>query len=184
MKRPAPPGGSNPRRDAGVTLLELVVAMALFAMVALIGMQALRLSLRYQDDLARVSAEQAQLETALGLLRHDLEAALQIAPDARARRTELPLLLAGVPLLEDPARSVLAEVRWSYDPVANHLLRAALNDPDQGAPQVILTGVNALDIALLSDTGWVLPQEAGPTPRGYEIRLDTTRGPLRIVVIK
>lgn len=168
------------RRDAGVTLLELVVALALFAMVALIGMQALRLSLRYQEDLARVSQEQSELAFALGLLRHDLEAALQLAPERRAGKDSLPLLIAGVPALDDPAQTRLEEVIWQYDSAAGHLLRRVPDEPDQR----LLGNISAFDVALLTKDGWERLQPGIETPRAYEVRLTTAQGPLRLVVVK
>ena len=58
--------------EAGLTLLELVVAMAIFALVAVMGMQALSGALRLRDDLAGRAARVSDLSYGLALLRYDL----------------------------------------------------------------------------------------------------------------
>ena len=57
-------GGLKVRRDQGITLIELIVAMALFALVAVMGLQALNGMLRSRDRLSDMADETAGLSTA------------------------------------------------------------------------------------------------------------------------
>jgi len=63
---------THPPRDTGLSLLELVVAMALFALVAVMGLQLLTGTLRIRDRLEIASTETGDLSRALALLRADL----------------------------------------------------------------------------------------------------------------
>lgn len=183
MKRRGAPHSDRPRaNDAGITLLELVVSIALFSMVALIGLQALRMSLLYQERLVQVSAQTAQLDAALSLIRHDLEAALSLAPDQPIGPTELPLHLVGLPSLASPAQSTSLNVLWRYDPQRRTLVRERLETPQDS--QTVLSKISSLQFAVLGDEGWVSPVKTIDQPRGYEMRAQTGQGPLRILVVK
>ena len=59
-------------RDRGMTLIELVVAMAVFALVAVMGLQALSGTLRQRDRAQAQATEAAVLAQGLALLRHDM----------------------------------------------------------------------------------------------------------------
>ena len=63
-------------RDRGLTMIELVAAMAVFALVAIMGLQALTGSLRMRDALSARADGSLALEQALALLRQDMGAAL------------------------------------------------------------------------------------------------------------
>ena len=184
MSRPFPKSSARPPRDAGTTLLELVVALALFSTVALIGMQALRPSLPYQEDLSRASAQMAELDYAIGLLRHDFESAQSLAPRRSANAAALPLRLVGVPQLGALGQSTQVDVLWSYDAVRQQLNRHHLSDltPNQTPP--VLSGVLDFEFGVLTGQGWESPQTGIAAPRAYEVRLRTDRGPLRILVVK
>jgi general secretion pathway protein J len=58
----------------GLTLIELVVAMAVFALVAVMGLQSLSGSLRMRDRLVTIADDTADLGQATALLRNDLAA--------------------------------------------------------------------------------------------------------------
>ncbi|MDU8912178.1 type II secretion system protein GspJ [Aestuariicoccus sp. MJ-SS9] len=64
------------RRDRGLTLIELVAAMAVFALIAVMGLQALTGSLRMRDALASRAEAATDLALATALLRQDLSGAL------------------------------------------------------------------------------------------------------------
>ena len=61
-------------RDRGLTLIELVVAMAVFALVAVMGLQSLSGSLRMRDGLTARAEDSAALAQAIAVLRNDLSA--------------------------------------------------------------------------------------------------------------
>lgn len=67
----APP---NKGCDTGLTLIELVAAMAIFALIAVMGLQSLTATLRTRDRLADMSHANAALSLPLALLRGDLTA--------------------------------------------------------------------------------------------------------------
>ena len=56
-------------RDRGLTLIELVVAMAVFALVAVMGLQSLSGSLRMRDGLTARAEDSAALAQAIAVLR-------------------------------------------------------------------------------------------------------------------
>lgn len=66
------------RADAGLTLIELVVAMSVFALVAIMGLQSLTGTLRGRDRAAVFAEQSIALGQAVGLLRQDLAAALPV----------------------------------------------------------------------------------------------------------
>ena len=61
-------------RDRGLSLIELVAAMAIFALVAVMGAQALGGMIRLRQGIAARSAEAAALDRTASLLRADLAA--------------------------------------------------------------------------------------------------------------
>ncbi|WP_397544517.1 prepilin-type N-terminal cleavage/methylation domain-containing protein [Roseovarius salis] len=194
--RPSRPG---PR---GFTLLELVVAMALFALVSVMALQALSGALHQRQVLERVDARDAEILRTLTLLRRDLkhlvplgfqsplgeiENAFAPAPD------RLGLTLGGQPggNGEDAQASPGAGFRrvvWQLDPEAGTLSRRVwpvLNprDPEQLGPErVHLTGVRAMRI-LPEPQPDGDPLLVNSLPRQIEVELQTDRaGPLRVVV--
>ena len=58
--------------DTGLSLIELVVAMALFAMVAIMGLQSLTGTMRISERLTQIDSDTAELGNAVALLRNDL----------------------------------------------------------------------------------------------------------------
>ncbi len=97
--------------DRGISLIELVAAMAIFALVAVMGTQALTGMIRLREDLATRSDRAADLAYSSSMLRADLSALVPMLfyPPGRAaprsalsyethdNRTTLALSLAGQP---------------------------------------------------------------------------------------
>ncbi|KMK64006.1 type II secretion system protein J [Puniceibacterium sp. IMCC21224] len=82
----------------GLTLIELVVSMAIFALVATMGLQALTGALRMRDRLIATEAGSAELAYALGLLRQDLAALTPMIfhpPGAGGPRSSIDLTPGG-----------------------------------------------------------------------------------------
>lgn len=65
-------------RDAGLTLIELVAAMAIFATIAVMGLQSIGVAVRQQERLAAVDHASQSLGNALGQIRGDLDAAMPL----------------------------------------------------------------------------------------------------------
>lgn len=85
-------GRTGSSTDRGLSLIELVVAMAIFALVAVMGTQALTGMLRMRDVLTTRSEETAALAQAISLLRADLSAMapmLFYPPERSAPRSAL-----------------------------------------------------------------------------------------------
>jgi general secretion pathway protein J len=68
------PKADEMKPDAGFTLFELVAAMAIFALVAIMGLQILTMTLRQRDQLAALDRRAAEVGVALTLLRSDMSA--------------------------------------------------------------------------------------------------------------
>ena len=118
--------------DRGLTLIELVVAMAIFALVAVMGLQALTGAMRMRDRLTQIDSETAELGLALGLLRNDLRALVPLlfhmpsggtASALELRGPVLGLSLAGQPDLPPGPGPGLQRAEWRLDPAAGTLSR-------------------------------------------------------------
>lgn len=133
--RPARRPAAHPA-PRGLTLIELVAALAVFALVATLGLQALTGTLRLRDRLALLAAETAALAPGLALLRRDLGglvpmlfhppaggSASALALDAGGR--VLALSVSGQPDLPAGRGLGLARVEWRLDPARRQLLRRA-----------------------------------------------------------
>lgn len=160
------------RRDAGITLLELVVALALFSMVAVMGLTALRGALRAQDVLEQADARTLQTAEALTLLRGDIEAMIPLtfAPPGGGPAEPalvdggdfLALSIGGQPGLPGEQAPGLARVVWRHDPGAGLLTRQVWRtlrpaDARAAGPEVVmLEGVSRLSTRVfLDDQGWL-----------------------------
>lgn len=179
------------RRDLGLTLIELIAAMAIFALVAVMGLQALTGALRMRDRLDGMAQDAGDLGLGLGLLRNDLSAMMPLLfhPPGGGTRSGLDLSGNGLVLSFSiggqadlpPVDSLgLHRVEWRLDPGRQVLLRRAwpvLTPADSRAagPEVIyLTGVRALSVrSYWPQLGWVPGVESGaprvaPAPGGAD----------------
>lgn len=161
------------RGTKGLTLLELVVAMAIFALVAVMGLQALTGALRMRDRLAGIDTDTAELGFALGLLRRDMGALVPLVfyPPGAAPRSALDpgpggrslgLSLAGQPDLQPVPGPGLQRVEWRLDPATNELRRRVwptlypAGAGDVAPDMVVLRGVRGLSLRTYwPDPGWV-----------------------------
>lgn len=169
-------------RDRGLTLLELVAATAIFALVAVMAMQALSGGLAQRRVIERVDGTQAELLRTLTLLRQDLEARVPLAHlpatgPAQAALMALPgggfaLSRGGAPALPGRAGDGFARVTWRVDAGAGRLTRRSQPLTGPGDPA-------APEVALMAEvTGLRLI----PRAAGIEVVIDTRRwGPLRVV---
>lgn len=160
------------KRDRGLTLLELVAAMALFALVAVMGLQSLTATLRGSDRLGQVADQTAELSDALALLRGDMASVVpmffyppQAAPLAAVWQSDteevIALSLAGQPSLA-PRATDHHRVEWRHDAEGRQLIRRHWPTllpaaPGQRTPEMrVLEGVTGLTLrSYWTGTGWV-----------------------------
>jgi len=201
----APSTARCPRRAArGFTLLELVVALALFALVSVMALQVLTGALHQRRVLERSAAQGAEVLRTLTLLRRDLEHLVPLpfrsplgeeAPAYAPGEDRLALSVGGQPRLPpatpaDGEEAGFQRVIWRHDPEAGTLSRrvwGVLNprDPEQiGDETVHLTGVRELRVAPAEAPG----AETAPVtalPRQIEVVIDTAQtGTLRVLVTR
>ncbi len=160
-------------RQSGLTLIELVVVMAVFALVAVMGVQALSAMLIQRDALSARAQKERDLLYATGLLRRDLGQALPLLffpPDeapprsALAERTNAGAgfsLSTAVPRPNGQPPG-LGRVAWWVDPDSAQLMRQGWPtlwpvSADQAGPAVVvLDGVDGLELrSYWSGVGWI-----------------------------
>ena len=171
-------------RDRGLSVIELVAAMAIFALVAVMGAQALGGMIRLRQGIAARSAEAAALDRTASLLRADLAAVVPMLfyPPGRAapqsalsfRNGVLALSAGGQPGLDSSAASTPGLQRIEWQLAGGQLSRrfwTALTPASAAArqPQMpVLDGVTGLHLrSYWEGTGWrggVQPLALPPAP--------------------
>nr|WP_235439132.1 GspJ family type II secretion system protein [Candidatus Rhodobacter lobularis] len=182
-------------------MLELVAVMAIFSLVALIGVQVMQASLRNAERLSAVSDESAGLAHGLAMLRLDLESAVPrgfVAPEGTHRDAFLTApsgveLSIGGLSRSAPGATGFGRVQWRLDPGAGRLIRRVWTDlqpgPERPPEQGYLSDIRGFQIETYQVLGGWRPGYA-PDPRnpdalplGARITLDHARlGPLEIMV--
>lgn len=169
MRRRDGKGGAG-----GFTLIELVVAMAIFALVAVMGLQALSGMLRQRERAADFARASADLGRAAGLIRRDLSAALPMLfypPEGRAQSAVygLPgdagfaLTVANTrPYAPLGAAGLALRVEYRWDAEAGRLWRREwqtawpASAAARGPEMEVLTGVTGLRLrSYWTGIGWV-----------------------------
>lgn len=173
------------RTDRGLTLLELVAATAIFALVAVMATQALTGGLIQRRALGGTAEQAAALARTLALLRQDLAAAVPLPhlPAAGPRGAPLePLPTGGFALSRAAPDGGFARVVWRVDPGRSELIRATAPLTGAGSPEAgeaLLPGVTAIRLTPRGEA----PE--GELPPGLEAVIDTAdRGTLRVVVAR
>ncbi len=182
----------------GLTLIELVVAMAIFALVAVMGLQSLTGSMRMRDRLLTLDAQTGALGQTLALLRHDLQALVPMlfyppggsprsAIDLSRDGGTLSLSLDGQPVLPPQTGPGMARAQWHHDPATARLSRqvwptlfpasAAVAAPDV----VALEGVTALRLrSYWEGIGWVPGVQSTVPVAAAELGSDSDGGQSRV----
>lgn len=179
------------RRERGLTLVELVVSMAIFALVATLGLQALTGTLRVRDRVADDVEAVAALGFATSLLRRDLSALVPLldAPRSDAPGSaiaaprpgrELALSLGGQPRIGTGGGFARATWQVAPDGTLRRAFRPTLAplDPVPGTWMPLLDGVRSLSVrSHWPDAGWVAGT-APPVPPGSRPEpVDSDAGP-------
>ncbi len=183
------------RRDTGFSLLELVVVLAIFAMVALIGTQVIRATVTTDRRLSALSESGEELAVALALLRRDLGAAIGIGfitPSGAGERAlrvgadGFSLSVGGLAGLPGSSAG-LGRVVWRLDPGSGQLTRRVWTTLAPGSDRaaspevVVLTDVTGIAVqSFTPETGWQPGYAADPRtpdalPHGLRVRLDHRR---------
>ena len=207
MSAPNPPRRAQ---DRGLTLLELVAVLSIFAMVAVMGLQALGGMMRARDRITDADEKAAALSRGLVLLRNDLKsvAALAFWPpesieaepaflDQSADEGRLAFSTSGQPVLPDDQAAGQSRVIWRYDREDERLIRQVwpvLRPASEAAlaPEtVIFDNIASFRVSAYAGleegwvAGWGVP---GPLPRpnlpdAVDIQFDSdVYGPLRVMV--
>ncbi|WP_297774250.1 type II secretion system protein GspJ [uncultured Roseovarius sp.] len=196
--------------DRGLTLLELVAVLSIFALVAVMGLQSLSGMMHARDRLAEADEQAAALARGLTLLREDLKSAdaaafwppATIEPqpaflDFSAAQGWFALTTAGRAVLPEMQAAGQARVIWRHDREAERLTRQAwpvLRPASDAAllPETTvferIAGLRLRAYASLEE-GWVagwgqpdLPLRPA-LPKAIEVDLESSAyGPLRVVV--
>ena len=184
------PASASASRSRGFSLLEVLVALALFAIAMGLAYGGLDAVVRARAQLTEQADALAALQRAVGLLDRDLRSAVARPVRQGDLRVEAALVLdadglaltrAGYSNRLAQARSELERVRWYRDGDALQRLRLPALDRTPGGVldgEAVLAGVQRLDIEALGADGrwsprWPL-QGGSPTtlPRALRVRLE------------
>lgn len=174
----------------GFSLLEMLVAVALFAVASALAWGGLRALVQAQEQSAEVSARLGRLQFAMGLIERDVMGAARRgvrdaygatrpAFEGAAQRMELTRYGHANPLRLP--RAELERVAWTRRDDQLLRLRWPVLDRAPGTrsiEDVLLDGVDSLDLVFLDDRGrehrqWPPPNGSfGPLPRGLRLTLE------------
>lgn len=160
------------RSDTGLSLIELVVALSIFTLVAVMGSQALTGMLRNRDIILEHVDDNAALSRALTLLRADLSAIVPMAfyppnrqsPQSalRFRGQTLSISVAGQPafLTDGSIDDGFHRVEWSLDENGltrrNWVTLTPLDTSSKSTDQQVLSNVRDLRIrSYVTGRGWI-----------------------------
>ena len=171
---------SRTTKQQGFTLIEVMIAMAIFAMLSLLAYQILSASVKNSEIAQEHTARLNEIQTAFSLLERDLiqilprqsntEEAFLSTTEASLRFTTIGSYAAAEPL----SASDLAQVEWS---ITDHALTRSVNpqpspslsDASTLSTLTMLTGVRTLHWRFYS-TGWTDRwSEASTFPAAIEL---------------
>ncbi len=187
-------------RASGVTLLELTVVLAIFALISVMALQALRGAIRSEARLEAHAGETADLARVLTRLRHDLQAAVPLAftdPQGgdRAALVVSPggagfaLSLGGQASLGGASEAPgLRRVEWLFDRAEGRLARrvwltlSPARTARPGPAIVQMDGIDSVAVTVFGPGGtwqatWPPNTDVGPTtlPRALRVRIESRR---------
>jgi len=194
----------------GLTLVELVAALAIFSLVAIMGLQTLSGMMRARDGTTDAASDAAALSRGLVLLRADLKAAADlpfwppeaVAPeppllDLSAEEGRFAISTEARPVLPDQQAAGTERVIWRHDRRGERLLRTAwpvlrpASDAARSPETVIFEDVGGLRLRAYASPeegwigGWGQDTEAARPglPLAVEVIVESERyGALRVLV--
>ncbi|OLF51917.1 type II secretion system minor pseudopilin GspJ [Pseudomonas chlororaphis] len=188
------------RRQQGFTLLEVLIAMALFSLLGLACYQLLERMMHTDRRIHQHELQLRRLQRAVGIFERDLTQAVAYPVDASSARQALigeaeriQLVRSGWSNPQQQARSDLQLVshRWS-DGQWLREYRSPVNDPAQAggaAQQLLLDGVRLERLRYIDAKGqahanWPVGQAPLSLPQAIEVEFDAPGYPgLRRVIL-
>jgi general secretion pathway protein J len=164
----------NTPNDRGMTLMELIVVLAVFGLVAILSLQALSGTLRHRDRLVEIDTKTASITTMLSLLRSDLHAAAPLlfyAPDGSIQsalvinpsQTQLEFSVSGRVDLPGEMSARTGRVIWRYDASQGQLVRQSwpvlipANVTSLSPELVMAEGITNIEVRTLDpNLGWII----------------------------
>ncbi|HUE78646.1 MAG TPA: type II secretion system minor pseudopilin GspJ [Sphingomicrobium sp.] len=186
----------NTPGDAGFTLVEMLVALTIFALLAAAGVGILRASVDTQSAVDQKLAEVGAVGRLHALLASDLgQAALRPTRDSGGERPAfigdargMQLVRAGWSNPDGEARSNLQRVEWRFEPAGlARIGHRRLDGGDDGQPAILARSLDQVAFRYRSLSGdWTSVWQstpAEPLPAAVELSLQATgQAALRIVV--
>ncbi|ACG77074.1 type II secretion system protein J [Phenylobacterium zucineum HLK1] len=175
----------------GFTLVEMMVALLIFGLVAAAGVAIMRFSVDNQQVVRAHTHRLAELQRARAMLKADLAQAAQRPVRDAAGRPALRSFSGGEQRTGGPLLALVrrgwdnpdADPRASLQTVEYRLnggrlerrARPALDGAELGPPQVLLSGVRDARVAFLVRGQWIEALPNGPRqPLPQAVRLDLT----------
>jgi len=137
-----------------LSVLELVVAVAIFAVAALTGTEVLHATLSVDRQMQARHRQTEEVALTLMLARRDLRNALTLLPDSPGDPVvDVRLTAAGMALDSGTLTAGVSDVAWRWSQ-PDRILRRGVAGPDgQMLFAELLTGVEAFDIRVDSERG-------------------------------
>lgn len=190
MMRRASPARIPHGAQRGFSLLEMLVAVALFAVASALAWGGMRALIKAQEQSARITVQLGRLQFAIGLLERDLTAAARRgvrdpygaslpAFEGAAQRMEFTRFGQANPLALP--RSELERVAWLRREDRLLRLRWTVLDRAPSSRPVedeLLEGIDSLELVFLDESGrehrqWPPPGGVhGELPRGLRVRME------------
>jgi general secretion pathway protein J len=172
------------RRDAGFTLLELLVALVVLGLLMAGLTQGIRFGFSAWGMQARLGASSGDLDAIDRALRRLVEQARppadQVTPSLRGTGSSLAFISALPVTLAAATRE--ADIRLSVDggrlvlDWMPHLHAAWLGPPRQPRREVLLDHVEALEVSYLGSAGWVKSWDTARLPLLIRLHLRFPKG--------
>ncbi|MEO0412710.1 MAG: type II secretion system minor pseudopilin GspJ [Pseudomonadota bacterium] len=172
--------------SAGFTLVETLIALSVFALIALGGVALLDVTVTTQERLTRVSDETRALQRMQAILRSDFGQMVErqsrnesgvVEISATPQQRGALLEFARLGRLEDPEapRPFLEKIRYSFEDGVLYRTSFAHSDgAERARPIALLEGLESVQIQVFSDGRWAqlaAGMRLDPLPRAFALSL-------------